>query len=227
MQRERIGILIADDQPSFRQGLRRVLETEPGFRVLGEAADGEQTLELARQLEPKILLLDIRMPKLSGLEVLRELKSSAIPIRTLVLTTAPEDDQIVEALQLDARGIVLKHAPADLLFKGIRSVLAGRFWVCHESVSTRVQALLEFKPRPAARPSRQKFGLSESETEVIALIVGGYSNQGIARKLTLSEHAVKHYLTNIFAKLGVSNRLELVLFSLYHRLTDKVETSPD
>jgi DNA-binding NarL/FixJ family response regulator len=225
IQREQVGILIADDHPLFREGLRRVLETEPGFRVLGEAADGEQTLELARQLEPKILLLDIRMPKLSGLEVLRELKTLAIPIRTLVLTAALEKDQMVEALQLDARGIILKHAPTEVLFKGIRSVLAGRFWVCHESVSNLVQALLEFEPRPAAAPNRQKFALSEPETEVLALIVSGYTNQGIAKKLAISEHTVKHHLTNIFDKLGVSNRLELVLFSLDHHLTDNVEMS--
>lgn len=99
-QRKEIGILIADDHPMFRDGLRKVLEAEPGFRVLGEAADGEQTLELARRLKPKVLLLDIRMPKLSGLEVLRELQTARIPVRTLVLTATLERDQIVEALRL-------------------------------------------------------------------------------------------------------------------------------
>jgi DNA-binding NarL/FixJ family response regulator len=224
-QREEIGILIADDHPIFREGLRRVLEAQPGYRVLGEAADGEQTLKLARQLRAKILLLDIRMPKLSGLEVLRGLKALALPMRTLVLTAALEEDQIVEALQLGARGIILKQAATDVLFESIRCVSAGQYWVCHESVSDLSQALLEFKPCPGATPSRPKFGLTHCETEVIALIVAGYTNKDIAKKFAISEHTVKHHLTAIFDKLGVSNRLELVLFSIDHHLADNVQKS--
>jgi DNA-binding NarL/FixJ family response regulator len=221
-QRKKIDILIADDHPIFRRGLRRVLEARRGFRVVGDAADGEQTLELARQLKPKILLLDIRMPKLSGLEVLRELEASAIPICTLVLSAALEKDQIFEALQLGARGIILKHTATDVLFESIRCVLAGQYWVCHKSVSDLERALLEFKPRPEARPSRPKFGLTWRETEVIALIVGGYGNKEIAKKFAISAQTVEHHLSNIFDKLGVSNRLELVLFSIDHHLTDNV-----
>jgi DNA-binding NarL/FixJ family response regulator len=224
---EDIGILIADDHPIFREGLRKLLEAEPGFRVLGEAADGEQTLALARQLKPKILLLDIRMPKLSGLEVLRELKTSAIQVRTLILTAALEKDQMLEALQLGARGIILKQSATNVLFEGIRCVLAGQFWVCHESVSDLVQALLEFKPRPEAPATGPKFRLTPREMEVIGLIVGGYTNKDIAKKFAISEHTVKHHLTNIFDKLGVSNRLELVLFSINHHLADNIQPSLD
>ena len=220
---EEISILIADDHPIFREGLRKLLEAEPGFRVLGEAADGEQTLELARQLKPQILLLDIRMPKLSGLAVLRELRASAIQSRTLVLTAALEKDQIVEALQLGARGIILKHSATAVLFEGIRSVLAGQYWVCHESVSDLVRALLEFKPRPEAGTVSRKFRLTQRELEVIALIVGGYTNKDMAQRFAISEHTVKHHLTNIFDKLGVSNRLELALFSINHRLLVNVQ----
>jgi DNA-binding NarL/FixJ family response regulator len=221
-RREEIGILIADDHTIFREGLRKLLEAEPGFRVLGEAADGEQTLELARQLKPKVLLLDIRMPKLSGLEVLRELRTSAIQVRTLVLTAAVEKDQIVEALQLGARGLVLKHSASSVLFEGIRCVLAGQYWVCHESVSDLVQALLEFRTSPEASVGSQKFGLTQREMEVIALILGGYTNKDMAKKFAISEHTVKHHLTNIFDKLGVSNRLELALFSIHHHLADNI-----
>jgi two-component system nitrate/nitrite response regulator NarL len=224
---EEIGILIADDHPIFREGLRKLLEAEPGFRVLGEAVDGEQTLELARRLKPKILLLDIRMPKLSGLAVLRELKTSAGQIRTLVLTAALEKDQIVEALQLGARGIILKHSATGVLFEGIRCVLAGQYWVCHESVSDLVRALLEFKPRPEAGAGSRKFRLTQRELEVIALIVGGYTNKDMAKRFAISEHTVKHHLTNIFDKLGVSNRLELVLFAVDHHLADNIEMSRD
>ena len=222
-RREEIAILIADDHPVFREGLRKLLEAEPGFRVLGEAADGEQTLKLARQLEPEILLLDIRMPKLSGLEVLRELKPLLIQPRTIVFTAAVEKDQMVQALQLGARGIILKHSATDVLFEGIRCVKAGQYWVGHESVSDLVQALLEFRPGPEAAERRQGFGLTPRETGVIALIVAGYSNKDIATKFAISEHTVKHHLTNIFDKLGVSNRLELALFSIDHHLIDNVQ----
>jgi DNA-binding NarL/FixJ family response regulator len=224
-QSEDIGILIADDHPIFREGLRRVLEAQPGFLVLGEAVDGEQTLKLARQLKPRVLLLDIRMPHLSGLEVLRELKSLGIPIRTLVLTAALEKDQLVEALQLGARGIILKHAPADVLFHGIRSVAAGQFWLCSESVPDLVEAILEIKARPDSVASRPKFCLTRHETEIINLIEGGYTNKDIAKEFGMSEHTVKHHLTTIFDKLGVSNRFELVLFSIDHHLTDCLQVS--
>jgi DNA-binding NarL/FixJ family response regulator len=210
-QPEDIGILIADDHPIFREGLRN---------VLGEAADGEQTLKLARQLKPMILLLDIRMPHLSGLEVLRELKTLAIPIRTLVLTAALEKGQMLEAFQLGARGIILKHAPADVLFQSIRSVVAGQFWLGYESVPDLVQAILLIRLRADTGARQPKFCLTRRETEVIALIEGGYTNKDIAKKFGVSEHTVKHHLSDIFGKLGVSNRLELVLFSIDHHLTD-------
>jgi len=221
-QREEIGILIADHLPKFREGLRKVLEAQPGFRVVGEAADGEQALELARQLKPRILLLDIRLPRSSGLEVLRQLKTLAIPVHTLVLAAAPRGDQIVEALRLGARGILLKRAPTHVLFKGIRSVAAGQYWFCHESVPDLVQAIVEGKPCPETGASQPDFCLTRRETEVIALIEGGYTNEDIAKKFAISEPAVKHHLTNIFDKLRVSNRLELVLFSIHHHLTNSL-----
>jgi DNA-binding NarL/FixJ family response regulator len=224
---EGIGILIADDHPIFRAGLRKLLEAKPGFRVLGEAADGEQTLKLARELSPEILLLDIRMPELSGLEVLSELKTFSCQPRTIVLTAAVEKDQIVRALQLGARGIVLKHSATDVLFESIRCVVAGQYWVCHKSISDLAQALLDFTPRPEAGGRRQEFGLSARETEVIALIVAGFNNKDIADKFGISEHTVKHHLTNILDKLGVSNRLELALFAIDHHLLDNVQISLD
>ena len=225
--REEIGILIADDHPIFRQGLRVVLDAQPGFRVLGEAADGEQTLALASQLKPKVLLLDIRMPHLSGIEVLRHLKTLAIPTHTLLLTASLDGDQIMEALHLGARGIILKDAAADVLVEGIRRVVAGHYWFCRESVPDLVRAILESKPGPRDSGGRPKFCLTRRETEIIALIEGGYTNKEIARKLAVSEHLVKHHLINVFDKLGVANRFELVLFSLDHHLTHDLQPSPN
>jgi DNA-binding CsgD family transcriptional regulator len=104
-------------------------------------------------------------------------------------------------------------------------VLAGQYWVCHESVSDLVRALLEFRPRPEAGAGSRKFHLTQRELEVIALIVGGYTNKDMAKRFAISEHTVKHHLTNIFDKLGVSNRLELVLFAIDHHLADNIEMS--
>jgi len=217
--REEIAVLIADDHPIFREGLRKVLESRPGFSVVGEAADGKQALALARQLKPQVLLLDIRMPQLSGMEVLRELKALEIPVHTLVLTVNLEREQIIEALQLGAQGVVLKHTAAEVLFEGVRRVLAGQYWVCCESSPDLSQAILKLEP-PAAIPSRSTFGLTRRETEVVALIEGGYTDKGIAKKLALGEQTVRQYLVSIYEKLGVSNRLELVLFSVHHHLTE-------
>jgi len=219
-RREPLRILIADDHPIFRMGLRKLLESQEDFQVVGEALDGVEAIKLARHLRPELLLLDLSMPKLSGLEVLRELNKLALRMRTMVLTVAIEKAQVIEALQLGAFGIVLKHSPQDVLVKSIRAVMAGQYWVGHESVSDLVHALLEFMPRKEKAPGEQGFGLTQRERQVIALVVSGYTNKDLAQKCGISEQTVKHHLTNIFDKLGVSNRLELVLFAIDHRLID-------
>jgi DNA-binding NarL/FixJ family response regulator len=213
-----IRILIADDHPIFRDGLKRLLELEPSFRVVGEASDGVEAVKLTRQLKPDILLLDLAMPRVPGLEALAELASGQVPVRTILLTAAIERTQIVEALQLGARGIVLKESATELLMKSIRSVMAGQYWVGRESVSDLVATLRELMPRGGEEPAARRYGLTPRELEVISTIVAGYTNKDIAEKFSISEQTVKHHLTNIFDKLGVSNRLELALFAVNHRL---------
>jgi len=138
-----IRIVIADDHPIFRDGLRRLLEAEPDLKVIGEACDGAEAVKLARQLKPDILLLDLAMPRHPGLEALRELSSGqgANSVRVILLTAAAEKNQIVEALQLGARGVVLKDSATQLLLKSIHTVMAGEYWVGRESVSNLVQYL--------------------------------------------------------------------------------------
>jgi len=160
------------------------------------------------------------MPRVPGLEALAELARSSTPVRTVLLTAAIERAQIVEALQLGARGIVLKESATQLLLKSIRSVMAGQYWVGHESVSDLVATLRDLMAPAAGEERKKTFGLTPRELEIVSTIVAGYTNKDIAQKFSISEQTVKHHLTNIFDKLGVSNRLELALFAVNHHLTD-------
>ena len=215
-------IVIADDHPIFRDGLRRLLELDAAFVVVGEAADGGEAIKLVKQLGPEVLLLDLAMPRVPGLEALSELSKAKTPVRTILLTAQIERAQIVEALQLGARGIVLKESATELLMEAIRVVMTGQYWVGRESVSDLVATLRELMPKSGEEPSTRRFGLTPREMEVISAIVAGYTNKDIAQRFAISEQTVKHHLTNIFDKVGVSNRLELALFAVNHHLTDGI-----
>ena len=214
-----IRILIADDHPVFRQGLHSIFRNEKEFTVVGEATDGRQALELTKKLTPDILLLDLVMPQLTGLETLRELAGSATPVRTIVLTASIEKEQIVQALQLGARGILLKDAATDVLLSGIRTIMNGQFWVGQSKVTDLVEILHSYMPAPTGPTVlKQTFGLTARELDVVSAIVSGFTNREIAGKFSISEQTVKHHLRNIFDKVGVSNRLELALFAINHQL---------
>lgn len=213
-----IRILIADDHPLFRDGLRRLLQAEPGFEVVGEASDGDGLVALAGRAKPDLILLDLAMPRRDGMEVLRELSAARLPVRTLLLTASINKSQIVQALRLGACGVILKESTTQRLFDCIHCVMAGQYWVGRESVSDLVMALRSVVP-PDGVPRVPDFGLTRREMEIVTLVVAGYSNPDIAQRCSISEQTVKHHVSNIFDKLGVSNRLELALFAVNHRLT--------
>jgi DNA-binding NarL/FixJ family response regulator len=161
------------------------------------------------------------MPRRQGLDTLRELSSDARSVRVILLTAAAEKEQIVEALQLGARGVVLKDSATQILLKSIRAVMNGEYWVGRESVSNLVQYLRTLVTPPSAFPQRNKYRLTPRELEIIAAVVAGFANKEIAQYFKISEDTVKHHLSNIFDKVGVSSRLELALFAVNQSLPFK------
>jgi len=215
-------IVIADDHPLFREALRQLLETDPEIRVIGEADDGREAIKMVTELRPDILLLDLVMPVRGGLETLRDLSTMSLPTRTLLLAAEAGDSDIVEALQFGARGVVMKQTASELVFKSIRAVMAGQYWVGRECVGDLIDKMRQRNAPPAPEPIRPTFGLTARELEIVSTVVGGYANGDIAQKYSISVKTVKHHLTNIFDKLGVANRLELALFAVQHRLDSAV-----
>jgi len=220
-----IRVLIADDHPVVRIGLRNMLQADPNIKLVAEAKDGVEALHMVRTLHPDILLLDLAMPKMPGLEALRELTGDdGGQTRTIVLTGQIEKRQILEALQLGARGVVLKDAVVAHLSACIRAVMQGQYWLEGRPVTNLVQVLRDLTAQTAP-PPRKTFGLTARELEVVALITEGSTNKHIAETFGISEETVKRHLTNIFNKIGVGNRLELALFALNHNLLPSSQNS--
>ena len=214
-----VRIVIADDHTIFREGLKSLFDRESEFKVVGEARNGEEALELTKKTNPDILLLDMVMPKLSGLDVLRRLTDAGTAAKVILLSGAIDPDQIARAFELGARGLVMKDTATSMLFKSIRSVVAGQYWVGQKSAASLVQTMKQC--RGAGGEQTRTFGLTPREMEVIRAVVSGSPTKEIAAKFNISEQTVKHHITNIFDKLGVYNRLELTLFVFHHGLVEK------
>jgi two-component system nitrate/nitrite response regulator NarL len=208
-------VLIADDHRLFRAGLKRLIEAEPGCEVVGEASDGAEAVRLTLDASPDVLLLDLSMPGSGGLGALRELASRGTKTRIVLVAAAITPEEFLEAMRLGAAGALLKTSAADLLFKCLRAVMAGEYWVGRGAVSSIVEAMRGTSAR-LADPSRGPLGLSPRELEVVALVGAGASNKEIADKLAISENTVKHRLTRIFEKTGVPSRVQLALFASRH-----------
>jgi len=208
--------VIADDQSLFREGLRKLLEAESGLTVAGEARDADEAIRLVHQLQPDVLLLDVNLSHHAGLHTLQRIHGTTTPVRTILLTPEIHHHEVVSALQLGARGIVTKEATADLLLEAIRTVTEGKYWIGDERAVELVDTFRELM----ADAGSGSFGLTRRQLKIVAMVAAGRTNRKIAESLSLSEDTVKHHLTVIFDKVGVSSRLELAQFAAQHRLRD-------
>jgi two-component system nitrate/nitrite response regulator NarL len=213
-----IRIVIADECPGFRRELRRSLESGRCFRVSGEASGARDAARLVRLLRPDVILLELAMLRQCQPEILEGLLDGRGSVRNVVMLTALERGQVTEALRFGAHGIVVKSSAARELPSVIPSVVAGDYWLGRGTVPILVNVVREYVSRGASTPSLESLGLTPRELDIVAKVVSGCSNKEVSLDFSISERTVKHHLTSIFAKVGVSSRLELAMFAVNHHL---------
>ncbi len=214
-----VRIVIADDHPIVRDGLKKLLLLEDDFEIVGEASDGREVLERVQELDPDVLLLDLRMPNLDGLSALQALQQTNKRTRVIVLTASEDKNEFVQAMKLGCSGIVLKQTAPDLIVKSIRKVNAGEIWLdSHTTAAVMRQFQTAADGSVSTGKGRERSPLSAREREIVALVAQGYKNKEMAEKMFISEQTVKNHLHNIFDKLGVSDRLELALYAIHKGL---------
>ena len=222
-----IRVLVADDQTLVREGLVTLLGLIPGIEVAGVARDGEEAIDLAGRLRPDVVLMDLRMPRLDGVEATRRLAAAAPTPRVVVLTTYADDQSIFAALQAGALGYLTKDSGADDIARAVRTVHAGQA-LLEPAVQRRlIESLRERPPAPAtAPPAPAPDDLTPREVEVLGLIARGLSNGEIARRLFVSEATVKTHVNNIFSKAGVRDRAQAVRYAFDHGLGPRPLAGP-
>ena len=219
-----IRVLIADDHPIVRDGLAKLLSLEEDVVVVGEASDGCEVLDKVQELDPDVLLLDLRMPNLDGLSALQALQQTNKRTRVIILTASEDKNEFVQAMKLGCSGIVLKQTAPELIVKSIRKVHGGEIWLdSHTTAAVMRQFAAPGEIGGGSGKSRERSPLSQREREIVQLVAQGYKNKEMAEKMFISEQTVKNHLHNIFDKLGVSDRLELALYAIHKGLHLSVE----
>ena len=210
-------VLIADDQTAVREGLTMLLQTMPGIEVVGAAADGDEAITLAQQLVPDLVLMDLRMPRLDGIEATRRIRTEYPEVQVVVLTTYADDESIIAALRAGAIGYLTKDAGRDHIRRALEAAAAGQA-VLDPAVQARLVEVAS-PPQPVAFPGPPD-GLTEREAEVLRLIATGLSNTEIATRLFVSEATVKTHINRIFAKTGSRDRAQAIAYAHRHSLAD-------
>jgi DNA-binding NarL/FixJ family response regulator len=204
-----IKVLIADDHMVVRAGLRAILDAEPDMQQVGETSSGEEAIERVRETQPDVVLMDLRMPGMGGLEAIRKIKNQYPDVQVVILTTYDDDSLIVRGLQAGARGYLLKDTPRQVLYDAIRAAARGES-LLPENVIDRVVAHLQAPSQPGADI------LTPREQQVLVLMADGATNREIAYKLSIAERTVKTHVTSLFNKLGANSRVEAVSIALRH-----------
>ena len=215
-----IRVLVVDDQALVRAGFRMILEAEPDVLVSGEAADGEQALAMAADSRPDVVLMDVRMPGMDGIEATRRLLAdqSGPPVRVIMLTTFDMDEYVYDALRAGASGFLLKDVPPEQLVDGIRSVVCGDSLLAPAITRKRIEAYLE---RPPSRPAPPALtALTPREREILELLARGLTNAEIAAGLVVSETTVKTHVARVLMKLGLRDRVQAVVFAYEHGIVE-------
>ena len=206
---EAIKILIVDDHPVVREGIGAMLKREPDFKIVGEASNGLEAVEQARELSPDVILMDLRMPEMDGVEAITRIKEAKPEVKFIILTTYSDDEYIFKGIAAGARAYLLKDAPRDELFKAIRAVSRGESLIQPVVASRVLDKLAELsRKNPGAET------LSDREVEVLRLMAKGDSNSNIAELLSITQSTVKTHITSIFQKLNVTTRTEAVTTAL-------------
>ena len=216
-----IRVLIADDHPIVRDGLKKLLTLEEDFQIVGEASDGCEVLDKVQELDPDVLLLDLRMPNLDGLSALQALQQTNKRTRVIILTASEDKNEFVQAMKLGCSGIVLKQTAPELIVKSIRKVHGGEIWLDSHTTAAVMRQFAapgDIGGATGSGKARERSPLSHREREIVQLVAQGYKNKEMAEKMFISEQTVKNHLHNIFDKLGVSDRLELALYAIHKGL---------
>jgi DNA-binding NarL/FixJ family response regulator len=218
--RERLRVLIADDHALFRRGLEMVLDNEPDIEVVGEAHDGDQAVDRASELMPDVVLMDVRMPRRSGIEATQKIKEQLPHVKILVLTNSDEEADLYDSIKAGASGYLLKEISSEEVADSIRSVMQG-----HSRISPAMASklLTEFQAMTKREDDRQPLApprLTDRELEVLSLVAQGKGNRDIAGDLFISENTVKNHIRNILEKLQLHSRMEAVIYAVREKLLD-------